>query len=158
MAVVRVSMSSVIQVPPALVYGILADYRDGHPHILPRRYFTDLVVERGGMGEGTCIRFGMKGFGVRREAVAEITEPLPGRVLAETILATGAVTTFTVEPRDGGLAARVTIATQWSARGVGGMIERLLAPSFLKRVYAAELKQLAIVASAQLESAVAAVS
>ena len=80
------------------MYRILADYRDGHPRILPRPPFVDLEVERGGVGAGTIIRFRMKSFGRIRNVRAEIAEPEPGRILLETDLDTEAVTRFVVEP------------------------------------------------------------
>lgn len=46
----------------------------------------------------------------------EVSEPLPGRILAETDRASGAVTTFTVTPQDNGARAHVEIATEWSPR------------------------------------------
>jgi hypothetical protein len=120
----------------------LADYREGHAAILPRRYFTHLLMERGGQGAGTVIRFGMKLGGRVREARAEVSEPEPGRVLAERILdARATVTTFTVDPvgRD---RVRVTIMTSWTASGIAAFLERLLAPILLRRVYREQLVNL----------------
>lgn len=125
-----------------VVYGILADYRQGHPAILPRRYFTDLAVERGGRGAGTVIRYGVKLAGRVRDARAEVFEPQPGRVLEERIFDDrGTVTTFTVDPLEGGR-VRVTIHTSWQARGLPGVFERLLAPGMLRRIYREELTNL----------------
>lgn len=137
-----VTASALAEAPAETVYAILADYRDGHPHILPRKYFTGLSVERGGFGDGTVIRFGMRAFGKTREARAAVTEPEPGRVLVETALDKGGpVTTFVVEPE--GPFARVTFRTELtSRRGLAGVVERILASRFLKRVYALELAQL----------------
>ena len=131
-----------VEAPANVVYSILADYQDGHPHILPRKYFTSLTVERGGVGDGTVIRFGMRAFGKTRESRAAVTEPEPGRVLVETVLdGAEVVTTFVVEPEAG--RSRVTIMTEMgSAGGLRGALERLVTRSFLKRVYAAELEQL----------------
>lgn len=137
-----VTASALAEAPAETVYAILADYRDGHPHILPRKYFTGLSVERGGFGDGTVIRFGMRAFGKTREARAAVTEPEPGRVLVETALDRGGpVTTFVVEPE--GRCARVTFRTEMtSRRGLLGAVERFVASRFLKRVYALELAQL----------------
>lgn len=135
--------SAHIPAPPNVVYGILADYREGHPSILPPRWFTHLHVERGGVGAGTVIRFGMKSGGRVREMRAEVVEPEPGRVLVERGLdERGTVTMFTVEPAGTG-GARVTIRTTWRAAGFAGFVERLLAPMLLKRVYREELARLA---------------
>jgi len=142
MAHVRVEAQSEIGADREDVYGILADYRAGHPSILPPEHFTGLHVEEGGRGAGTVIRFGMRVLGRERIARAEITEPEPGRVLVERVLDDrGLVTTFTVEPIDAGR-SRVTIATAWEARGLGGLFERLFAPRLLRRVYRAELARL----------------
>lgn len=133
-----------------LVYDIIADYEVGHPAILPRRHFTGLEVERGGRGAGTVIRFGMKAMGRVQQARAEIAEPEPGRMLAETTLDGRAIlTTFTVDALDE-RHSRVTIRSRWSGRGVSGLVERILAPRMLRRVYAAELAQLDRVARERL--------
>ena len=52
----------------------------------------------------------------------EVTEPQPGRVLMESDVASDMVTTFTVEPSDGGRDSRVTIATRWTRGGLRGWI------------------------------------
>jgi uncharacterized membrane protein len=125
--------------PPEVVYGIIADYREGHPSILPPRWFTHLHVEQGGRGAGTVIRLGLKMGGKPREMRAQITEPEPGRVLVEHELGgRGIVTTFRVDPTEGGR-THVTIRTTYRAPGIAGFIERLLAPALLKRVYREEL-------------------
>lgn len=142
MAQIRVAATAVLDAPPRAVYALLADYRDGHPHILPARVFTGYEVEQGGVGAGTRIRFGMRAFGQLRLIHATISEPEPGRVLAETDVDTGAVTTFTVDPVDEGLRARVTIETFWKKPGVVGFFDRLLAPPFLRHVYEEELRLL----------------
>ena len=135
--------STHIPAPPNVVYGILADYREGHPSILPPRWFTHLHVERGGVGAGTVIRFGMRSGGRVKEMRAEVAEPEPGRVLVERGLdERGTVTTFTVEPAGTG-GARVTIRTTWRAAGIAGFVERLFAPMLLRPVYREELARLA---------------
>lgn len=53
----RIVVSELIAATAPRIYERLADYRDGHPHILPPRYFRNLVVEQGGRGAGTIIRF-----------------------------------------------------------------------------------------------------
>jgi hypothetical protein len=143
MAALRASGSAVVDAPPDAVYALLADYRDGHPRILPPEYFSGLEVERGGVGAGTVIRFNVRLLGQTRAVRAAITEPEPGRVLDETDLETGALTRFVVEPVEGGRRARVTITTTWATPGLRGAVERLIAPPLLRRVYAAELGRLA---------------
>ena len=145
---IHAEAAAVLDAPPGAVYAILADYRHGHPAILPRKHFSNLVVERGGTGDGTIIRFEITLGGTTRSTRAAITEPEPGRMLLETDLDTGAVTRFTVDPVSGpappGGAARsrVTITTVWSTPGLRGSIERVLAPRLLQKVYAEELRNL----------------
>lgn len=56
---------------------------------------------------------------------------------------TGAATTFTVDPPDGGKHARVTIATEARASpGLRGLVERLVSPGVLRGLYHQELRQL----------------
>ena len=138
---IAASASATIPAPAPLVYDIIADYRDGHPRILPAEFFGSLTVERGGRGTGTRIAFEMKAFGRVTTAHAEVTEPQPGRVLVETTV-TGIVTTFRVDPLDA-TTTRVAIETVYQAAGVRGWIELLLSPPYLRKVYAAELKLLA---------------
>jgi hypothetical protein len=128
----------------ARVYGVIADYRNGHPRILPDR-FTGLTVERGGYGAGTLITFGLRFAGRVQVARAEVTEPEPGRVLVETIVeGNPAVTTFTVRPASDGRACDVTIATEIPTRpGLRGAIERFLSRRLLQPLYEEELKKLA---------------
>jgi hypothetical protein len=142
---IRVSASAIVTASAAATYGLIADYRNGHPRILPTRYFGTLEVLRGGRGEGTRIRFEMKTFGMVNVVTAAISEPVPGRQLVET-LPDGIVTTFLVEPLDEGR-CRVSITTDYSKPGWRGWLERSLAPIFLRRVYVAELAQLARVAT-----------
>lgn len=147
MPTITVSVTSFIAAPPALVYDILADYRAGHPRILPPEYFGRLDVETGGRGAGTTIRFEMKAFGRVNVGRALVTEPDPGRELRET-LDTGVATTFVVE-NVGTAESRVTIRTEYAKGGLAGWIERLLVPAYLRRVYAAELALLAREAEAR---------
>ncbi len=132
----HVSTTAVLKAPPRVVYAILADYRDGHPHILPR-VFQNLVVEQGGIGHGTLIGYQMRILGATHTARARITEAEPGKVLVETDQVTGAVTTFTVVPA--GDDARVTITTEWNTPGLRGWIESRIAPPMLRKIYAEEL-------------------
>ncbi|HEV2130840.1 MAG TPA: SRPBCC family protein [Longimicrobiaceae bacterium] len=148
MAQIQAVASAAIDASPEVVYAIIADYRQGHPQILPEKYFLGLDVEQGGVGAGTVIRCQMRVLGKTHTFRATVSEPEPGRVLAETIPdERGLVTTFTVEPREGGRRSHVTIATTWTSRGVQAIVERLLAPRLLRRIYAEELQKLARVAA-----------
>jgi hypothetical protein len=145
MPAIHVSESLEIAAPAARLYDIIADYRNGHPRILPPEYFNSLTVEAGGRGAGTRIRFEMRAFGKINTATAEITEPVPGRELRETV-APDIVTTFLVEPVTDAV-SRVTITTAYFKAGWRGWIERVAGTRYLRRVYAAELAQLAQVAT-----------
>lgn len=145
MAAITASESQVIAAPAAVIYDIIADYREGHPSILPSEYFGKLDVLAGGRGSGTSIRFEMKAFGRVNVATGKVTEPVPGRELRET-LDSGIVTTFLVEPLAPD-SSRVTITTAYEKPGFAGWFEGLLAPGYLRKVYRAELALLASVAA-----------
>lgn len=145
MAHVHASASAFIPAPPEVVYGIIADYHHGHPRILPRPPFGELIVEEGGVGAGTRIRFTMRVAGKTSTGRGLISEPEPGRVLAETYDSSGAVTTFTVDPEGDG--SRVTIATDYDQPGIKGAVERLLVPASFRKIYAQELALLTQVAA-----------
>lgn len=138
--------SAVINAPPHAVYAIIADYKSGHPRILPQRYFSHLEVEQGGVGDGTVIRFQMRVFGTTQTLNAKITEPVPGEVLLETIAETGARTSFQVLPKDNGQSSCVTITTEWHAKGIAGWIQGWLIPPLLRKIYTEELDNLARIA------------
>ena len=142
MPTLRIKASAVIPAPAPTLYDLIADYRQGHPSILPPQYFENLVVDEGGRGAGTKIHFTMRSFGTRTVLRADITEPEPGRVLVETYPETGNVTRFIVDPIED-RKTRVTFETEYLARGLRGWIEALLVPRFLAKVYAAELNLLA---------------
>jgi hypothetical protein len=141
MSSITAETTQTIDAPAALIYDILADYRHGHPQILPEKYFSDLVVEEGGHGEGTVIRFHMHLLGSTRTARARVAEPEPGRVLTETYPENAAVTTFRVQPLDDARSS-VTITTSWNAAGVRGLLERWLVPPLLQKIYRLELANL----------------
>lgn len=145
----RVEASREIAAPAERVWGILADYREGHPKILPSRYFQDVVVVEGGIGAGTVVAFRMRLLGQTQVYRMAVTEPEPGRVLRETDTNSGVATTFIVDPLDPGQSVRVTFATElWSRGGPLGALERFLARTALRRVYAEELALLAALAAA----------
>ena len=144
MGQIHTEVSDIIPARPEVVYAVLADYRVGHPAILPKPYFTELQVEQGGQGAGTIVRTRMVVMGLERIFKLTVSEPEPGRVLKEVDEQAGVVTVFTVEPINGGQQARVTIATDARASpGVMGMMEKLMNPPITRRIYAEELRQLA---------------
>ena len=143
-----ISVSATIPARRERVYSLIANYHDGHPRILPKQ-FKNLVVEEGGVGAGTIIRFQMSIFGKSETFRAAITEPDPGQVLVETYLDTnGAVTTFTVNPGSAPADSHVTISTELAVRsGFAGMIEKALVTTLLRPIYMKELENLARVAT-----------
>jgi hypothetical protein len=56
----RITASRQIDPPPAPIYGLIADYHDGHRRIVPPKTFRWLAVDEGGVGAGTEIRFAMR--------------------------------------------------------------------------------------------------
>lgn len=132
-----------IAAPAARVYAIIADYREGHPRILPKQ-FTRLDVEQGGVGAGTVIRCEMRLFGRTQTFRAAVTEPDPGRVLVETIIeGDPLVTTFTVLPAEWERLADVTIESVVEQKpGVRGRVEKFLLPRILVPMYREELRLL----------------
>ncbi|HST08709.1 MAG TPA: SRPBCC family protein [Gemmatimonadaceae bacterium] len=128
------------------VYDLIADYRVGHPRIIPPKYFRGLEVERGGRGEGTIITYEMKLLGKVRKARARVSEPNPGRVLVETVEGQNIVTTFRVEPV-GAFKSDVTISSVVPTRtGMLGALERALVRRLLAPIYRDELALLDSVA------------
>ena len=146
--------SAVIEAPADRLNGINADYHEGHPAILPARYFGDLTVVEGGQGQGTLMQVQMNVFGSKALFNLRVTKAEPGRLLVEEDEAAGVVTTFSLEPLDGGR-TRVTIATEArTSPGLRGMVERLLNPAVTRRIYREELGLLArLVVSGQTQSA-----
>jgi hypothetical protein len=142
-----ITVCSALAAPPGAVYAAIADYRDSHPHIVPPKFFRNFVVEQGGVGAGTIVRFEAVVFGRGHPMRSEITEPIPGRVLAERDIDRGTYTTFTVESRDDGRSSFVTISTTFPARGgplgrlVGGL-ERAFMQRLLVPMYHEELRRL----------------
>ena len=134
------SAERVVDAPAEVVYHLISDYREHHrPEGFLPPAFTDLVVEQGGVGEGTVVRFTSNLGGKSQTITAAITEPDPGRVLVET--SPGLETTFSVEP-EGDQRARVRFDTVMEAGGLSGLMIRLFAPGMLRPVYADELERL----------------
>jgi len=143
-----ITASAVIPARRERVYALIANYHDGHPRIVPKQ-FSRLVVEQGGIGAGTVIRFQMSILGKKQTFRAAVTEPEPGRVLVETDLdANRAVTTFTVDQGPAPADSRVTISTELKVRsGPLGIIEKALSTLLLRPLYVKELENLARVAT-----------
>ena len=144
MSQLHVEASDVIDARPEEIYAVLSDYRVGHAAILPKPYFAEMTVLEGGKGAGTVFYLRMETFGTKVEYHSIVSEPEPGRVLAEADDAAGVASTFTVEPLEGGEKSRVTIATTMRrSPGVKGVVEGLVNPPFMRRLYHQELRNLA---------------
>ena len=138
----NVTVTANIDAPSDAVYQVLADYRIGHPSILPKKYFRKLEVLQGGVGKGTVIRVHMTVAGQTGVGEMTVDEPQPGRVLTETDTKTGYHTTFTVE-KNGAHASHVTIATDIPRKpGFAGWREWMMMPMLLKKIYREELENL----------------
>jgi hypothetical protein len=137
------SVSAKINSSPKIVYGIIADYRNAHPKILPKPPFVSLIVEQGGIGAGTVVCVQMKVMGKLQTFRTVVTEPEPGRVLVETN-DTGYITTFIVDPIDDGKNSIVTFTTGIpDSSGLLKTLEFHLTKLLLTPVYKQELENLA---------------
>ena len=135
-----------IHAPADVIYRIVADYRNQHPQILPKRYFLSLDVEEGGFGAGTVVNFEMRLLGQRQSFHSLITEPEPGHLLVETDIKSGIKTSFRVSPTGDKQSSEVTISTELTGRNfVEGFIARML----LQKVYVEELELLSRLAEEQ---------
>ena len=130
--------SKVFNILAEEIYNIIADYHNGHPHILPKQYFLSLEVEEGGFGEGTIVLFQMRLLGQTQSFRSLITEPDPGRLVVETDIKSGIPTSFIVEPAGDGQ-TRVTISTELKGRSA---VEGWIAKVILQNVYRQELELL----------------
>jgi hypothetical protein len=131
----------VIQAPADQVYRIIADYRNTHPLILPKRYFLSINVEEGGLGEGTVISFTMRILGRTQSFRSLITEPVPGRLLVETDIRSQTPTSFHVTTVGDAAGTQVMISTELKGRS---WIEALFAKAMLQKIYQEELELLAL--------------
>jgi uncharacterized protein YndB with AHSA1/START domain len=136
----QVTAERTVDAPADRVYRYIADMREHHPRFLPPA-FSDFQVESGGVGAGTVMRYKLTVGGQTREHRVTVAEPEPGRVLTESDAGSSAVTTFTVAPEGG--ASRVQIHSTWDgAGGIGGVLERMLAPRMMRAILTDELGRL----------------
>lgn len=144
MSTIKAEATAIIDASPDAIYGILADYRVGHPAILPKPYFKELIVKEGGTGDGTVILVTMTVWGREYRYHQKVTEPEPGRILMETDINTGQFSTFIVDPIGEGRQARVTIRSEIPASpGFAGFMEHLMTPRIMRNIFNKELRQLA---------------
>ncbi len=135
----RFSAERLVDAPADIVYRCIADYRHHHrPEGFLPPAFSDLRVERGGVGAGTVFSVMTTLAGRSRSMTAEVSEPEPGRVLVET--SPTVRTAFTVEPE--GTRSRVRFDTVVQAGGLEGLLTRLFAGRLLGPLYRDELERL----------------
>lgn len=155
MNTLHVEYTAEIEAEPDVIYGIFADYRTSHPAILPKQYFKALTVEQGGVGAGTVVSGTVRVYGMDYPFHLVVSEPEPGYLLVETDTNTQQVTKFILEPISGGR-TRVTIASDFPvSTGFAGFVERLTKPGVTRRIYQAELEQVAAYVRTMPEAAVA---
>jgi len=143
------SATKIINAPTEVVYNILADYRTGHPLILPKEYFLSMNVEEGGLGVGTIVNFEMRLLGQTKSFHYLITEPEPGRLLVETDIASGIATSFHTIPHETGHQTQLTITTVLKGQNI---VEDFIAKYLLEKVYRKELGLVADLAEARSRS------
>jgi hypothetical protein len=120
----------------ATVLEVLRDYRNHHPNILPPA-FSVFVVEEGGYGVGTVMRFDMK-IGGRSQLLRSRATESTADTLREEVLGRHMDTLFTVTPV--GTQSRTRIETRWQpAAGIAGILERFFAPRMIEQIYRDEL-------------------
>jgi hypothetical protein len=136
----RIEVSAVIDAQPEEIYVVIADYRNGHPRIMPEEYLRGLEVEAGGYGAGTIIRFRVHSFGMDHPARSIISEPESGRVLVETEMMTNIITTYTLTPLSDGK-TRLQIASEWQiSRNPFVALQQALYPRLMRAMDAKELE------------------
>lgn len=139
----KITASKVIEASPVDIYAVMSDYRVSHPAVLPKPFFSKIIVLDGGQGAGTVLEVHMDVYGMKRVFHQVVTEPEPGHVLMETDQAAGVVTSFTVEPIGDGNQSNVTISTESRlGPGIQGLLERLFNPMIIGRIYKQELELL----------------
>jgi hypothetical protein len=144
MKTLHVEATRIIDARPEPLYAVISDYRLGLPAILPKPYYTDLTVEKGGQGAGTVVWVSMKFFGKEHRYHLAVSEPEPGHVLVETDIETGKYTRFTFEPLDSGKRTRLTIDSELPTKpGLLGYLAALSVRSVAGRLYKKELHNLA---------------
>jgi hypothetical protein len=149
MGQIKAKGEAILTAQPEDVYATIADYRQGHPSILPKKSLYDLQVEEGGYGAGTIIRFKSRILGKEQSFYHRVSEPEPGRVIVEQDIDTNqnVITTFTVIPFEQGRKSHVVISTTMNASpGLKGFVERVIVTIFNPPIYRKELKLLEEVA------------
>jgi uncharacterized protein YndB with AHSA1/START domain len=134
------SAERTIDAPADDVYRYLADMHLQARFLPPP--FYDFQVEKGGVGAGSVVSFKIKYAGGVQELRMEVTEPEAGRTLVQTDTGSrGLVRKLTVTPH--GNRSRVNISSRFDREtGIAGLVEGLVAPRRLHRLYVKELSRL----------------
>lgn len=126
------------------IYQVLIDYvsDDGHRAIVPPRYFKEIKLIEGGIGNGTEVDVTMAILGQEQTTRLSLHEVEKNRILVEGNEEIGLETTFLLEPVAGDPnTTNVTIRTVGqTSSGLQGWIEGYLVPMVLRRVYKEELE------------------
>ena len=149
MGQIKVKAEAVLNARPEDVYATIADYKKGHPSILPKESFYDLQVEEGGYGAGTIMSFKARVLGVEQPFHQRVSEPELGRVLVEQDIDSiqNVTTIFKVIPVEQGQKSHVEITTTMNTSpGLKGFVERVVVSIFNPPIYRKELKLLESVA------------
>lgn len=134
MRYVTVTKERIVAAPPAEAFAFLRDYQK-RPSIMPPNV-SDYRVESGGQGAGTVVHYRLRAGKRERAYRLEVDETAPGRELRERDQGSTFVTTWTLEPAEGGKKTLVRLHSQWKgAGGIGGVFERIFAPRGLGRIY-----------------------
>lgn len=113
----HVAHTQSIPFPAERIWRVLIDYRVHHPAILPKDVFKGLEVLEGGNGAGTRFRLTMRMAGKDHVSSISVAEPKPGSVLVEAADDGSVITTFSLEPLDGGRATQLTFDTDYTLPG-----------------------------------------
>ena len=139
---ITVSIEQECPAAPADTFAALADYSGVRQRILPEE-ITDFTVLSGGAGAGTRVTYDLHATKKRiRHVDATVSEPEAGRQLLETDANSTLTVRWLVTPAAPGSRVVATVSWQGSG-GVGGFFERRFAPLGIRRIYAAELSNLA---------------
>lgn len=141
MGLITVETGRDIAASPRQVFTCIADFSAHRPQWLPPNY-SDWAVERGGIGDGTVVRYRLKVGPRQRVYHMHISAPQDQTSVLEKDADSSMQLRWTVTPR--GAESHVTVSAQWQgAAGVGGIMERLFAPGGFRRVLDDALARLA---------------
>lgn len=140
MGEISASQSIDVAANPDQVIGVLADYVDARPAILPEQY-RDYQVISGGQGDGTVVHWILQATSKRQRDVKATVTVVPDTI-TERDENSSMVTTYKVAPAGSG--SKVTTTTTWNsnASGIGGFFEKTFAPKGLAKIQAQLLANL----------------